>query len=529
MYMIDFPFRPTARSLVRLIKSISPTSPSSLLEAQTLHSFLTKTGLLSSNEFISSALTSLYSYLGRIFCARKLFDEMPQPGMVFHTAMARAYVAVNRPMEALVLFRAMRSGGLSLDPVALATAITACRQLGGDPKPAKVIHGFIVTSGAEIDPFVSTELIRIYGGSYELALSHKIFDAMPVKTVVAWNAIIHQFVKHGEIQTGYRLFIEMPNRDAISWNTLISGYCQVGQYREALSAFRKMLSSQVKPNILTMCTVLSACASIGMLETGIWVHSYIERNCTSFDGSLDHCLIDMYAKCGSIEKAVQVFEKVPMRRDLYSWTSVICALAMHGIAIDAVQMFARMQQVGVPPDEVTFVGVLNACAHGGLIEKGFQYFYSMEEMYGLAPKIEHYGCMIDLLGRVGRLKEAYDLIMGMPMKPNAVMWGTLLSACKVHNNVELGEVAAAKVIELDPHDPWSRVMLSNMHAEAQDWSEVMKLRKELKGIGMRKTPGCSLIEISGEVNEFVAGGSLHPQHAEIFALLANIEAQMHIN
>lgn len=390
-----------------------------------------------------------------------------------------------------------------------------------------MVHGFIVTSGTKIDPFVSTELIRVYGECNEVVLSRRAFDAMPERTTVAWNVIIHQYVKNGEIEVAHELFVEIANRDVVSWNTLISGYCQVGRCREALCLFYEMVSSKLKPNVLTLCTALSACASIGALETGMWIHAYIERNRLNSDCSLDHCLIDMYAKCGNIEKAVQVFKKIPVRRDLYSWTSLICGFAMHGRAIEAIQTFSSMQQVGVRPDDVTLVGVLNACAHGGLVDEGLRYFYSMEEAYNLTHKIEHYGCMVDLLGRVGRLKEAYDLILRMPIKPNEVIWGTLLGACKVYNNVELGEIAATKVIELDPYDPWGRVMLSNLYAEARDWSGVMRQRKEMKGVGTSKTPGCSLIEVNGEVHEFVAAGSLHPQHAEILALLCNIETQMH--
>ncbi|XP_073109829.1 pentatricopeptide repeat-containing protein At5g08510-like [Elaeis guineensis] len=525
-HMVEASLRLTARSLVRLIKSVNPATHSATREAQQLHSVISKAGFIS-NEFISSALISLYSGVGCIGSARQLFDEIPHPGLVSSTAMVRAYSIMSYPMEALDLFRHMISASIMPDPVALATSISACRQLGHSGL-AKMIHGFALCCGIQIDAFVSIELLRIYADHGELELARKLFDEMPTRTLVAWNAIIHQYVKHDLIDVARQLFLEMPNRDVVSWNTLISGYSQAGHCREALVLFCDMELSSVRPNKLTLCTILAACASLGALETGMWLHAYLERNNMNFDGCLDHCLIDMYAKCGSIEKAIQVFEKIPIRRDLYSWTSVICGLALHGRADHALRLFSRMQEVGVQPDDVTLVGVLNACAHGGLVDEGCKHFHSMEEVYGLKLKIEHYGCMIDLLVRVGRLKEAFDIIVGMPMEPNVVVWGTLLSGCRVHNNVKLGEIAAMKLFVLDPCDPWVRVMLSNMYAEAHDWGGVMRLRKEMKGGEMRKAPGCSSIEMSGEVHEFLAGGNLHPQHAEIYTMLENIEAQMQI-
>jgi pentatricopeptide repeat protein len=232
----------------------------------------------------------------------------------------------------------------------------------------------------------------------------------------------------------------------------------------------------------------------------------------------------MYAKCGSIEKALQVFEKAPGKRDLYSWTTVICGLAMHGKAADALRMFGMMQDNGIRPDDVTLVGVLNACAHGGLVDEGLRHFYSLEK-YAITPKIEHYGCVIDLLGRVGRLQEAYSIIRTMRMNPNAVIWGAFLNACKVHSNVELGEVAAAELTRLDPDDPWAKVMLSSLYAKAQDWSSLARERREMNSLQMKKTPGCSSVELDGEVHEFVAGSFQHPQHGEICTVLENIEAQ----
>jgi pentatricopeptide repeat protein len=528
------PLTLSSTALLRLIKSLSPPLFGAHLSASAIHCLLLKEGLLHAGAHLPTALLSTYAALGRPRDARALFDEMPERSLVTRTAMARAHAASGQAAHALGMFRDMLADGVLPDNVALAVALAACHRVSPSTatrNPGRMVHALVVVSGIVPDVFVSTELIRVYGGWADLSASRRVFDKMPVRSTVSWNAMMHQYVRHGNVNAAYDLLLAMPRRDVVSWNTVIAGYYLTGRCREALGLFRQMVSPSscpaVHPNGPTMSTVLAACAGAGGLETGIWVHAYIDRNHTNDDGSLDRSLIDMYAKCGSIDKALQVFEKAPGKRDLYSWTTVICGLAIHGRVADALRMFEMMQANGIRPDDVTLVGVLNACVHGGSVDEGLRYFHSMEKRYSVAPKIEHYGCMIDLLGRVGRLQEAYDMIQTMPMKPNAVIWGTLLSACKVHSNVELGEVAAAEVGKLDPVDPWSRVMLSSMYAKAQDWSSLARERQEMNSLQMRKTPGCSSIELDGEVHEFLAGGFQHPRLAEMCTVLENVDVQTH--
>ncbi|ONK65458.1 uncharacterized protein A4U43_C07F37320 [Asparagus officinalis] len=439
--------------------------------------------------------------------------------------MARAYSTSNQPSESLRLIQSAVYSGFALDSVALAITFSACRKLGR-LSTAMEVHGFVIKGGYEIDPFVSTELIGVYGDNGELSLARRLFNEIPVRNVVVWNAIVQQYIKHGFLEKAEELFGDMMDRDVVSWNTMISGFCRAGLYAKAVALFHEIKLSKMKPNEVTMRIVLSACSELGALDTGIWVHVYIERNGMNLNGNLDHCLVDMYSKCGSIEKALQVFEKIPLRRDLYSWTSIICGLAMHGRANDALGKFSQMQEMGIRPDEVTLVGVLGACAHGGLFDQGYHYFRSMKDLYGISPKIEHYGCMVDLLGRVGLLKEACLVIKEMPMKPNGVVWGSLLNGCKVHNNSTIGEIAAAKLVELDPRDHWARVMMSNLYADDCNWSGVIRMRKEMRGVGLKKTPGCSSIEVNGEVHEFVAGGTLHQKYANIRNMLGIFEVHV---
>ncbi|KAF8412700.1 hypothetical protein HHK36_000668 [Tetracentron sinense] len=519
--------KPNSHTFMYLTKAF--VAGSHLLEGEEIHANVVKTGF-GSSQFILSALIGLYVVCGFADRGRKLFDEMSQPSLVLWTVMMRAYVCVNCPKEALLLFQKMRVAEMMPDSVALATAVSACSQLG-DLGIAKMMHGFICKSGIEIDAFVSSGLLSMFGDSGNLNLAYQLFCEMPMKNIVVWNTMIHQCVEHDSLELMQHLFNIMPDRDVVSWNTIIGGLSQAGRCKEAVALFHEMELSDVKPNGLTLLSVLSACASLGALDTGTWIHAYAEKNNLNSKGSLDSSLIDMYSKCGSIDKSVQVFQKVPIR-DLFSWTSLICGLAMHGHGKQALHYFSRMQAVGVQPDDVTMVGVLHACAHAGLLNEGWQYFRTMEKVYNLSPKVEHYGCMIDLLGRMGHLEEAYDLIMELPVDPNEVIWGALLSACRVHRNVELGEIAAKRLLELDPSDPWARVMLSNMYAEACRWDGVMRLRKEMKERGVRKTPGCSSIEVTGRVHEFLVGDKSHPQQSEIHSMLErlnNVEIMMKWN
>ncbi|XP_059625945.1 pentatricopeptide repeat-containing protein At3g12770-like [Cornus florida] len=463
--------RPNGHTFMYLIKALQD-----LREGEEVHANVIRTGF-GSSEFVS--------------------------GLVLWTAMIRAYACVELPMEAMELFRKMGEVDLMPDPVAMATVISACG-LFGDLGVAQLIHGFVIKTGLYIDPFVYSSLLGTYGDSGNFDLAHQLFLDIPVKNIVIWNAIIHQSFEHNNLELAKLLYKSMPERDLVSWNTIIGGLSRAGESKEALALFQEMEFVGVKPNVSTLSSVLSACVSVGALDIGTKIDAYIQRSNFNSDGELDSSLIDMYSKCGNIEKAMQIFDKSP-RKDIFLWTSIICGLATHGQGKEALDYFSKMQEAMLQPDEVTFTGVLNACAHAGLLDQGWVHFCSMEKYYNLKPKVEHYGCMIDLLGRMGRLSEAYELILEMPMEANNVVWKALLSACRVHKNVDLGEVAARRLLELDPSDSWSRLMLSNMYAEDCRWDGVMRLREEMKAKGLRNSAGCSSIEVNGTNNGFLIG------------------------
>jgi pentatricopeptide repeat protein len=276
---------------------------------------------------------------------------------------------------------------------------------------------------------------------------------------------------------------------------MIAAYAQNGQGEEALQLFRQMQLAGVKPNLKTFTSVLPACANLAALEQGKEIHKEIIRNRFKSDVFVGSALVDMYAKCGSLEHAQDEFYKI-CHPNVVSWNAMIAGYAMHGHGKEALQLFEQMQYSGTNPDSVTFISVLSACCHAGLVKEGCHYFDSMNQYYHITPTREHYGCMIDLLGRAGRLYEAQDLISKMPIKPDASMWGCLLAACRTHNNIKLGKYVAGCILELDPENTTPYVLLSNMYAEAGRWDGIEEVRKMMKDRGLKKKRGCSWIEIN---------------------------------
>uniref|UniRef100_A0A7N0U035 Uncharacterized protein n=1 Tax=Kalanchoe fedtschenkoi TaxID=63787 RepID=A0A7N0U035_KALFE len=476
------------------------------------------------SEFVLSVLLRLYVDCGLVEKGRQVFDEMSEPGLIVWTALIRAYVCFESPIRALELFKRMRESDVMPDSVALATVVLACG-LAKNLSVAKAVHGFVIRCGVVVDEVLSVGVISMYGECGFLDLAYRIFEGIPLKkrNNVAWNCMIFQCVQRDRLELARKLFTSMPNKDVVTWNTLIQGLCRAGHHKETLALFHEMESKGVKANSVTLLGALSACASLGALKAGTWIHSYAKKNQMNSDGSLDSSLVEMYSKCGNIDKALHLFDN-SVRRDLFSWTAIICGLALHGRGTKALDYFSMMVEAGIQPDDITLIGVLNACAHSGLLDQGWWYFESMKTVHRLEPKIEHYGCMVDLLGRMGHVSEAYKLINSMPMPANEVIWGTLLSACRIHNNVELGEISSRMLLLLDPHDPWVRVMLSNMYAKEARWEGVQRLRKELKEKGLRKSPGCSSLEVDGAVHEFLVGHSSHSHHEQIHSILRMLES-----
>jgi pentatricopeptide repeat protein len=365
-------------------------------------------------------------------------------------------------------------------------------------------------------------------GSGCICDARKMFDGMSMSTgdVALWNAMLNGYAKHGDLCNARDLFERMPQRNVISWTALITGYAQANRPHDAIALFRRMQLENVEPDEIAMLVALTACARLGALELGEWIRHYIDRlGLLTTNIPLNNALIDMYAKSGEIKRALQVFENMN-HKTIITWTTMIAGLALHGLGTEALEMFSRMERARVKPNDITFIAILSACSHVGLVQTGRWYFNRMISRYGIEPKIEHYGCMIDLLGRAGHLKEAQTLLAQMPFEPNAVIWGSLLAACNTHGDPELGELALQHLLELEPDNSGNYALLSNIYASRGRWNESRVVRKVMWDAGVKKMPGGSLIEVNNRVHEFIAGEISHSQFDRIQEVLSKINRQL---
>ncbi|KHN47346.1 Pentatricopeptide repeat-containing protein [Glycine soja] len=313
----------------------------------------------------------------------------------------------------------------------------------------------------------------------------------------------------------------MKERDLVAWNSMINGFALNGRPNEALTLFREMSVEGVEPDGFTVVSLLSASAELGALELGRRVHVYLLKVGLSKNSHVTNSLLDLYAKCGAIREAQRVFSEMS-ERNAVSWTSLIVGLAVNGFGEEALELFKEMEGQGLVPSEITFVGVLYACSHCGMLDEGFEYFRRMKEECGIIPRIEHYGCMVDLLSRAGLVKQAYEYIQNMPVQPNAVIWRTLLGACTIHGHLGLGEIARSHLLNLEPKHSGDYVLLSNLYASERRWSDVQVIRRSMLKDGVKKTPGYSLVELGNRVYEFTMGDRSHPQSQDVYALLEKI-------
>jgi pentatricopeptide repeat protein len=308
---------------------------------------------------------------------------------------------------------------------------------------------------------------------------------------------------------------------------MVNGYVQAGDGREALGLFARMQADGVRPDDTVLVGVLAACAQLGVLEQGKWVHGYLKANNIRITVFLGTALVDMYAKCGEMQLAMEVF-KVMKEKNVLAWTTMIKGLAMHGRGSEALELFSQMERLGVKPDDIAFIGALCACTHTGLVDKGRELFDSMVRKYGIKPKIEHYGCMVDLLARNGLLNEAREMVEKMPMKPDALIWGALMAGCRFHKNVELAEYVVKHWIELEPDKSGAYVLLGNIYAASGRHASAREIRHLMREKGVDKTPGCSTVEIKGVIHQFIVGDLSHPFIEEILSKWDEIDSRIRL-
>ncbi|CAN0911337.1 Pentatricopeptide repeat-containing protein At1g50270 [Linum grandiflorum] len=372
-----------------------------------------------------------------------------------------------------------------------------------------VLYPDIIKHGLDLDAFVRNSLISALANYGNLNLARQVFDESPHKEVVAWTAMIEGYMKCGHCNDARQVFDEMPTRN--------------NRYNEALLSFQEMLIDNVKPNPKTLTTVLTAIAQLGALEQGKWIHVYIDRN-SLMNSFVATSMIDMYMKCGCINEAIFVFDNLP-RKGLYTWTAMINGLAMNGESFSSLQLFSKMMISGIQPNKVTFLAVLGACAHGGLVNEGRKLFKMMKDECSLVPDVDHYGCMVDLLGRAGYLDEAMEVIKGMPMEPSSGVWGALLGGCVIHGNFEIGECVAEHLMKLGGG---CYALVANVYSAKGKWDDAAGVRKVMKGKRVEKSAGVSWIEVDGEIREFVAFDVSHSCWEELCRVLETFRQSIHV-
>lgn len=438
---------------------------------------------------VSTALVDMYAKCGRVETARLVFDGMKSRNVVSWNSMIAAYVEGGNPEEAMRIFQKMLDQGVEPTNVTIMEALHACADLG-DLK-----RGIFV---------------------------HKLLDQLKLGTDVSMtNSLISMYSKCKKVDIAADIFSKLQGKTLVSWNAMILGYAQNGRVNEALNYFCKMRSKNIKPDSFTMVSVIPALAELSVIRHAKWIHALVIRSCFEKNVFVMTALIDMYAKCGAVGTARALFDMMN-ERHVTTWNVMIDGYGTHGLGKAAVELFNKMLEGPTKPNDITFLCAISACSHSGLVEEGIHYFTSMKKDYGIQPVMDHYGAMVDLLGRAGRLNEAWDFIQKMPIEPGITVFGAMLGACKIHKNVELGEKAANRLFELDPDEGGYHVLLANIYAAASMWDKLAKVRTIMEKKGLQKTPGCSLVELKNEVHSFYSGSTNHPQSKRIYTFLETL-------
>ncbi|XP_027353270.1 pentatricopeptide repeat-containing protein At4g21300 [Abrus precatorius] len=439
--------------------------------------------------YLKSALIDIYCKGGDVVMARKIFEQNTLVDIAVCTAMISGYVLNGLNVDAIHIFRWLVQEGMVPNSLTMASVLPACAALAA-LKLGKELHCDILKKRLE-------------------------------NIVNVGSAITDMYAKSGRLDLAYQFFRRMSERDSVCWNSMISSFSQNGKPEMAIDVFRQMGMSGTKYDSVSLSSALSAAANSPALYYGKEIHGYVVRNAFTFDTFVASALIDMYSKCGKLASAQCVFDLMDGKNEV-SWNSIIAAYGNHGILRTCLNLFHEMLEAGVRPDHVTFLVIISACGHAGLVDEGIYYFRCMTEEYGICATMEHYACMVDLYGRAGRLHEAFDTIQSMPFTPDAGVWGTLLGACRLHGNVELAKLASKHLLELDPKNSGYYVLLSNVHAVAGEWASVLKIRSLMKEKRVQKITGYSWIDVNGGTHMFSAADGGHPESVEIYLILKSL-------
>jgi pentatricopeptide repeat protein len=446
--------------------------------------------------FTSNSMLTLFGKSNRVEAAEKLFDEMFHKDIVSWSAMISCYEQNGMFVKALQLFSNMYKEFRLVDNVLMVTVLSACAQSGVIGQ-GEIIHVLAVKLGLDVHNNVQNTLIHMYSSYKDANSAKKIFNLSNNLDQISWNSMLWGCMKCGGIEDAKLLFYKMPQRNAVTWNTMVSGYAQNYCFNEALELLDQMFMAGMKPVDTTLVSVLSVCAHLSALKLGRWVHMYIRKHRYKLDEFLSTALVDMYMKCGCTQEALEVFN-LSGERGVSTWNALIVGLALNGLIKESFDSFSWMEQCGLIPNEITFVGVLSACRFAGLVQEGQLYFSLMQERYKIAPNIMHFGSMVDLLGRAGFIREAEELIQSIPFAPDISTWGALLGSCKKHGETQIGERVGRNLIELEPSHDGFHVLLSNMYGLKDKWDSLTDVRTLMKERNVSKISGCSMIDYSSQ-------------------------------
>ncbi|XP_020571105.1 pentatricopeptide repeat-containing protein At4g13650 [Phalaenopsis equestris] len=481
--------------------------------------------------YMGSALVDMYSKCRQSSDAHRVFDYMPEKNIVSWNSLITCYEQNGPVSEAMDMFVRMMECDVEYDEVTLASVVSACASLFYI-REGKQIHTRVIKfEKLRNDLILSNALVDMYAKCGKVGAARKIFDRMIVKSMVSETTMLAGYVKSSMVDDARLMFVKMPEKNIVAWNALIAGYTQNGENEEAFRLFLMLKRESVWPSHYTFGNVLNACANLAVLQIGQQAHAHVLKHGFRFENGpepdifIGNSLLDMYHKCGSMDEARTVFERM-LKRDKVSWNAMIVGYAQNGSGEEAINLYARMLMADEAPDHVTMIGVLSGCSHAGLLEEGRKYFDSMVKEHGLIPSRDHYTCMIDLLGRAGRFSEVEKFMREMPIVPDSVLWSSLLSACRVHRNVEMGEWVAGKLFELDSENSGPYILLSNMYAEIGRWADVVRIRRLMKDRGVIKQPGCSWVEIGRKIHVFTVKDKTHSKRKEIHRILRVLKIQM---
>ncbi|EOA37829.1 hypothetical protein CARUB_v10011411mg [Capsella rubella] len=490
-------------------------------EGEKVHGYAVKAGL-EFDSYVSNSLMGMYAALGKIEITHKVFDEMPQRDVVSWNGLISSYVGHGRFEDAIAVFKRMsQESNLKADEGTIVSTLSACSVLK-NLEIGERIHKYVVTE-FEMSVKIGNALVDMFCKCGRLDKARAVFDSMRDKNVKCWTSMVSGYVSNGRIDEARELFERSPVKDVVLWTAMMNGYVQFNRFDEALELFRCMQIEGIRPDNFVLVSLLTGCAQTGALEQGKWIHGYIRENRVTVDKVVGTALVDMYAKCGCIETALEIFYEMK-ERDTTSWTSLIYGLAMNGMSGRALDLYYEMEHIGVRLDDITFVAVLTACNHGGFVEEGRRIFYSMPKVHKIQPKSEHCSCLIDLLCRAGSLHEAEDLIDKMRSENDETLvpvYCSLLSAARNYGNVKIAERVEEKLEKVEVSDSSAHTLLASVYASANRWEDVTNVRRKMKDMGIRKFPGCSSVEIEGVSHEFIVGDdpSSHPNMNEINSML----------